>query len=318
LALYRLGPFVVRKKTAFFMLFTLRVFLFICSAAALVLAFEFPCASLQSDAVCQVALQEFHLCVYFIIVTLSTVGYGDVTCGTDAGRMLMCVVIVYAAIQVPREIQMFADLDADQANQERAMKTLTQAGIEIDANQADQIELARIMRSPSADGVDQLAESTAPIEQVAATADFSSIASPPPQGSEGRAPIQMNSDLLANSSAAATALQRFLVDDTPFLCRWAEMQLRQTITRDPRLLQRLTEAINIDGHMQRSKEEQNDERQVSARNTPTVHSRIRTTTHANRVILCMCAQVAVIVHALFSSSSKSTVALGSPPAADLF
>lgn len=70
IALYKLGPFKVTKKTAFFLLFGLRVFLFLCSAAALVLAFEFPCISLEpTPDACSPGLQKFHLCIYFIIVT---------------------------------------------------------------------------------------------------------------------------------------------------------------------------------------------------------------------------------------------------------
>jgi hypothetical protein len=100
-ALYKLGPFIVSKLTALLMLFTARVFLFLMSAAALVLAVEFPC---EAFAPCSLELQHFHLCIYFVVISISTVGYGDIVCVTDIGRILMIFVVIGALVRVPKEM----------------------------------------------------------------------------------------------------------------------------------------------------------------------------------------------------------------------
>ena len=234
IALYKLGPFEVTKKTAFFILFGLRVFLFLCSAAALVLAFEFPCISLASSpGQCSIDLQRFHLDIYFIIVTLSTVGYGDLSCATDAGRVLMSCVIIYALIQVPRELQMFAELEAEQKKQEslavsQAVPTAASDSIPSPGSthpstaREDEVELARILTSPSPSASPDAVSGFHPISTV-------SSPSPPPP----------------TTGISTEALQHFVAGDTNFLCRWAELQLSKHLAADPQRLQRLAAALDL-------------------------------------------------------------------------
>lgn len=86
LALYRLGPWSLTKRSAFFVLLVLRIVLFLFTAAALVLAFEFPCIARAAEpSACSAELQRFHLCVYFVIVSLST-GECREWSGVSAGR----------------------------------------------------------------------------------------------------------------------------------------------------------------------------------------------------------------------------------------
>jgi hypothetical protein len=130
LAIYRLGPLMLSRRTAFLVLLVLRVVLFICSAASLFLALEFPCealvdASIVSD--CSAQLRRFHVAVYFTVVTLSTVGYGDVSAKTDAGRIMVTAFIISALVGVPREIQKFSDLETEvRAREEQIKRRITE------------------------------------------------------------------------------------------------------------------------------------------------------------------------------------------------
>lgn len=233
---------MVEKKTAFFILLILRVFLFICSAAALVLAFEFPCDSLESSSVCESALHEFHICVYFIIVTLSTVGYGDLTAKTSPGRMLMCVIIVYAVMQVPREIQMFSDLEAEQKKAEHAARQAR--------NEQEGIELERTTRP--ADAINE-ADMQVSEETDVDAAGLGAASSSPPASSS---PFVVSPLCPSPSVGSMNALHSFLADDTPFLCRWAEMRLR---ANDTHLIRKLAAVVGGD-KMQHA----NDEQKVTA------------------------------------------------------
>lgn len=40
-------------------------------------------------------------CVYFTLVTMSTVGYGDISCHTTLGRIFMIFFILGALVSVP-------------------------------------------------------------------------------------------------------------------------------------------------------------------------------------------------------------------------
>lgn len=142
------------------------------------------------------------------------VGYGDLTCHTDAGRMLMAVIIVFAVIQVPREIQAFSDLDAEQ--KEQAAKQA--------AHEARLVEHARALASASA----------RPEAQRTASID-ASIGGAAGGGASFAAAC-------ATPSAAMTA---FVCDDRALLCRWAQMQLAQTVAAQPALLEQLTHALAL-------------------------------------------------------------------------
>jgi hypothetical protein len=44
---------------------------------------------------------SFHICIYFIVVTLSTLGYGDISANTVAGRVLVLFLILITIILIP-------------------------------------------------------------------------------------------------------------------------------------------------------------------------------------------------------------------------
>lgn len=252
-ALYQLGPFAVTKKTAFLTLFGARVLLFIASAAAIILAIEFPCEAMSPRAACQPALHEFHLCLYFIICTLSTVGYGDLTAATDAGRMLVAIIIVYAAIQVPREIQIFADLEASEHKEEEEQAKMAHSD-GIQSNQYEQVEMAMMIQPPGAD-----ADATMPADPNAGllnvadgSGDFSSSRAislhrrrpSAPAAATHRTPTMTHPHPHPQPNLTTIALQHFIDDDTPFLARWAEKQIRVHMARDAGALDRMIVAIN--------------------------------------------------------------------------
>lgn len=111
---YMFGPLLIKPITARVILLSARIILYIVSTASLVMFFEFPCISFYGyDGQCKPELQQFELCIYFIVVTLSTVGYGDLYCVTVPGRMFMVGVIVVAAYNVPRVINDFAVIAAE-------------------------------------------------------------------------------------------------------------------------------------------------------------------------------------------------------------
>ena len=117
--LYRSPFFTFTKHHALLLLVSFRLFLYLMSTAALVLAVEFPCLELAPSSLqhsCNDQLQRFHICVYFVVISISTVGYGDVVCVTDVGRMLMIFVVIGALLQVP------AELDAWKAVKEQDKK----------------------------------------------------------------------------------------------------------------------------------------------------------------------------------------------------
>ena len=109
--LYRWGEFTLSKQSAMLALVSFRLFLYLMSTAALVLAVEFPCKYVASNPEqCTGVLQRFHLCVYFVVISISTVGYGDVVCVTDLGRMLMIFVVIGALVQVPAELDAWKEV----------------------------------------------------------------------------------------------------------------------------------------------------------------------------------------------------------------
>lgn len=95
-----IGPRQAQKIIVMF-----RIFLYLMSSAALILAVEFPCIDLADDPEkCTAGLQKFHMCIYFIVVTFSTVGYGDLACATTLGRMAVTFSIILAILQIPQEL----------------------------------------------------------------------------------------------------------------------------------------------------------------------------------------------------------------------
>ena len=115
--LYRWGDAALSKQSAMLALVSFRLFLYLLSTAALVLAVEFPCLYVAAQpARCTGELQRFHICVYFVVISISTVGYGDVVCVTDLGRMLMIFIVIGALVQVPAELDAWKEVqNADKA-----------------------------------------------------------------------------------------------------------------------------------------------------------------------------------------------------------
>lgn len=50
---------------------------YVCVCVRVCQVFEFPCEVLQAPATCVPSFQEFYLVVYWVVCTISTVGYGD-------------------------------------------------------------------------------------------------------------------------------------------------------------------------------------------------------------------------------------------------
>ncbi|KAE9146556.1 hypothetical protein PF001_g8566 [Phytophthora fragariae] len=55
---------------------------------------------------------EFHQAMYFVFVTLSTVGYGDISPHTTAGQFFVIFIIVVVVTVIPREITRLIELSA--------------------------------------------------------------------------------------------------------------------------------------------------------------------------------------------------------------
>ena len=88
------------RRVVVVVFFALRIFCFICASAALVLASEFPCEATAWDpSRCNSEFQRFEIAFYFVCVTLTTVGFGDQSPATDAGRAsIVCVMAVAVGI----------------------------------------------------------------------------------------------------------------------------------------------------------------------------------------------------------------------------
>ena len=45
---------------------------------------------------------KFHTMIYFVIVTISTVGYGDILIETDVGRIFVMILIIIELVLIPK------------------------------------------------------------------------------------------------------------------------------------------------------------------------------------------------------------------------
>lgn len=59
-------------------------------------------------------VESFGECVYYIIITFSTVGYGDITPKTDMGRFVMSLFILGTMIFVPMQVRELIRLNPDE------------------------------------------------------------------------------------------------------------------------------------------------------------------------------------------------------------
>ena len=46
---------------------------------------------------------SFHEMVYFTVVTIATVGYGDVTAVSEAGRVCVIIFIILVIVLIPKQ-----------------------------------------------------------------------------------------------------------------------------------------------------------------------------------------------------------------------
>jgi len=232
LAIYRLGPFVLSRRAAFIVLLVLRVFLFICSAAALVLALEFPCDALAPAEECSFDLRRFHVSVYFTVVTLSTVGFGDVSARTDAGRIWVTIFIIAALVAVPREIQAFTDLEAEQRALEEKVrkKRLEELQQQQQVGEDAQGEESSQRRMSMQDQLWPAGDS--------ASAEFNKMSAPSPAHHTRGASV--------GGGMSPQVLGAFLADDRALLARWGTLQLSALCASQPELLQRLQHALQLD------------------------------------------------------------------------
>jgi len=75
---FMLGFIELRPITARIVLLIVRVLIYVFATATIVMWIEYPCISFypSDTSVCNLELQQFHMALYFVVVTLSTVGYG--------------------------------------------------------------------------------------------------------------------------------------------------------------------------------------------------------------------------------------------------
>lgn len=106
------GPFTLTPKAGTLITLALNATLYVMCSAAIILAVEFPCPVIQPGS-CEPALQKFYQNVYLIICTFSTVGYGDLSPQTPAGRALMILLILVMLVEVPIQINKFEDVVSD-------------------------------------------------------------------------------------------------------------------------------------------------------------------------------------------------------------
>lgn len=72
------------------------------TGAALMFVAEKPCAALQDT--CDVGFEDYGNTLYFIFVTLSTVGYGDMSPKTDMGKVAIVFIIMSSISYLPNII----------------------------------------------------------------------------------------------------------------------------------------------------------------------------------------------------------------------
>jgi hypothetical protein len=114
------GPLV-----RFYMLI-LKVGSTICAAAAIVCMAEYPCVErsekLEDDlqlADCNARFRHYQDCVYFLIVTFSTVGYGDMYPATRLGKGVVVFVLLFVLCFLPSLLSDIAELsDGDDTSAE--------------------------------------------------------------------------------------------------------------------------------------------------------------------------------------------------------
>eukprot|EP01059_Diplonema_ambulator_P025564 TRINITY_DN4263_c0_g1_i3.p1 TRINITY_DN4263_c0_g1~~TRINITY_DN4263_c0_g1_i3.p1 ORF type:complete len:987 (+),score=153.29 TRINITY_DN4263_c0_g1_i3:366-3326(+) len=98
------------KKQLNILIYTLATLIFI-SAALLHLVEKYAKMPwMESDQQGNAELQYFHDAIYFVVITLTTVGYGDITPKTMIGRFLVMIIVTASVIIIPRETGKLSEL----------------------------------------------------------------------------------------------------------------------------------------------------------------------------------------------------------------
>jgi len=107
------GSFKIKKIKIGILLLVLKLVICINSLAAVIMFLEYPCKSVVSDFLvskCNENFQYFHNCLYFIIITITTIGYGDIVPVTTQGRLFIACTVVICVIWLPLEITKISNL----------------------------------------------------------------------------------------------------------------------------------------------------------------------------------------------------------------
>ncbi|KAH8094993.1 hypothetical protein JL720_2262 [Aureococcus anophagefferens] len=99
----RLNGVYVRFITLLF-----KMIFIVLSMGALISCAEYPCGPnavrhdrLEELGNCNIAFRSYDRCIYFLIVTFSTVGYGDMYPATQVGRFVIIVILVFVLCFLP-------------------------------------------------------------------------------------------------------------------------------------------------------------------------------------------------------------------------
>lgn len=101
--------YVLTWRSAGMIILALQVGQYILSSCSMIMFAEFPCMLLEPEH-CNENFHYFHRTLYFIVVTLSTVGYGDMSPCTDFGVVVLTLIVVIGALNVPLAVQQFHNL----------------------------------------------------------------------------------------------------------------------------------------------------------------------------------------------------------------
>jgi len=116
--------------------------IYVLATAALILACEFACpivqdcsiyvdGSFDADCSCNTAFRHYYQCVYFTIVTFSTVGYGDMYPSTNRSRTIVMLAIAFGITMIPYLLgQLTPDEEDSGSDMEAEEKKTTQAYLE--------------------------------------------------------------------------------------------------------------------------------------------------------------------------------------------
>lgn len=114
--------FIIKWRSAGMIILALRVTQYILFSTSLIMFAEFPCSKLE-PLKCNENFRIFHRSLYFIIVTLATVGYGDMVPCTDLGVICLFFIVLIGAACVPLAVQQFLNLYRDETMEESKSNT---------------------------------------------------------------------------------------------------------------------------------------------------------------------------------------------------